>query len=66
MINEMNISIHSALKAENKVKEAEANAKIFVAEARGEVEVIKVRADVNAYYNRTISASLSNMIVQED
>ena len=66
MINEKNIAIQSALKAENKVKEAEANAKISVAEARGLAEAMKVKADAEAYYNRTISASLSSMIVQED
>ena len=66
MINEKNIAIQSALKAENKVKEAEANAKISIAEARGAAEAMKVKADAEAYYNRTISASLSNMIVQED
>ena len=66
MINEKNIAIQSALKAENKVKEAEANAKIAVAEARGSAEAMKVKADAEAYYNRTISASLSDKIVQED
>ena len=66
MINEKNIAIQSALKAENKVKEAEAMAKIAVAEARGNAEAMKVKADAEAYYNRTISASLSEQIVQED
>jgi len=66
MINEKNIAIQSALKAENKVKEAEANAKIAVAEARGNAEAMKVKADAEAYYNRTISASLSDQIVKED
>ena len=66
MINEKNIAIQSALKAENKVKEAEAMAKIAVAEARGSAEAMKVKADAEAYYNRTISASLSEQIVQED
>ena len=66
MINEKNMAVQSSLKAENKVKEAEANAKIKIAEAKGEAEAMKVKADAEAYYNRTISASLSPLIVQED
>jgi len=60
------MAVQSSLKAENKVKEAEANAKIKIAEAKGEAEAMKVKADAEAYYNRTISASLSPLIVQED
>ena len=66
MINEKNMAIQSSLKAENKVKEAEANANIKIAEAQGEAEAMRIKADGEAYYNRTISASLSPMIVQED
>ena len=66
MINEKNMAIQSSIKAENKVKEAEANAKIKIAEAQGEAEAMRIKADGEAYYNRTISASLSPMIVQED
>lgn len=66
MINEKNMAIQSSLKAENKVKEAEANAKIKIAEAQGEAEAMRIKADGEAYYNKTISASLSPMIVQED
>lgn len=66
MINEKNIAIQSALKAENKVKEAEANAKINIAQAKGAADAMKIKADAEAYYNRTISESLSGLIVQED
>lgn len=66
MINEKNAAVQSALKAENKVKEAEAEAKIRVAEARGAAEAMQIKADAEAYYNRTIAASLSPLIVQED
>lgn len=66
MIDAKNAAIQSALKAENQVKEAEANAKIAVAKAQGEAEAMKIKADAEAYYNRTISASLSPLIVQED
>lgn len=66
MINEKNAAVQSALKAENKVKEAEAEAKIRIAEARGAAEAMQIKADAEAYYNRTIAASLSPLIVQED
>lgn len=66
MINEKNAAVQSALKAANKVKEAEANAKIAIAEAQGNADAMKIKADAEAYYNRTIAASLSPLIVQED
>lgn len=66
MIEAKNAAVQAALKAENEVKEAEANAKIAVAKAEGEAKAMKIKADAEAYYNRTISASLSNLIVQED
>ena len=65
MIDEKNAAVQASLKAENKVKEAEANAKIAVAKAEGEAKAMKIKADAEAYYNRTISASLSPMIIQE-
>jgi regulator of protease activity HflC (stomatin/prohibitin superfamily) len=66
MIDAKNAAVQAALKAENEVKQAEANAKIAVAKAEGEAKAMKIKADAEAYYNRTISASLSPMIVQED
>ena len=66
MINAKVAAVQSALKAENEVKKAEADAKIAIAKAEGEAKAMRVRADAEAYYNRTISASLSHMIVQED
>ena len=65
-IEAKNQAIQEALKAENLVKQAEANAQIAIAKAKGEAEATKVKADAEAYYNRTISASLSPLIVQED
>ena len=65
-INEKNQAVQSALKADNEVKKAEAEAKIAVANAEGDARAMRVRADAEAYYNRTISASLSERIVQED
>ena len=66
MIDAKNAAVQAALKAENEVKEAEANAKIAVAKAEGEAKAMKIKADAEAYYNRTISASLSKLIIQED
>lgn len=65
-IDAKNEAIQAALKAENEVKAAEANAKIAVAKARGDGEAMRIRADAEAYYNRTIAASLSTLIIQED
>ena len=66
MIDAKNAAVQAALKAENEVKQAEANAKIAIAKAEGEAKAMRIKADAEAYYNRTISASLSPMIVQED
>jgi regulator of protease activity HflC (stomatin/prohibitin superfamily) len=66
MINAKNAAVQAALKAENEVKKAEADAKIAVAKAEGDAKAMKIKADAEAYYNRTISSSLSPMIVQED
>ena len=58
-------AIQAALKAENQVKEAEANAKIAVAKAEGEAQALKIKADGEAYYNRTVAASLNELLVRQ-
>lgn len=60
------VAVQNALKVENEIKAAEANAKIAIAKAEGESKAMKIKADAEAYYNRTISASLSTLIIQED
>lgn len=65
MIDAKNQAVQASLKAENLVKEAEANAKIAIAKARGEAEAMKIQADGEAYYNRTVAASLNNLLVQQ-
>lgn len=65
-IDSKNKAIQESLKAENEVKKAEAQAKIAIAKAEGDAKALKIKADAEAYYNRTISASLSTMIIQED
>jgi regulator of protease activity HflC (stomatin/prohibitin superfamily) len=64
-IDAKNQAVQSALKAENEVKTAEANAKIAIAKAQGEAEALKIQADGEAYYNRTVAASLNNLLVQQ-
>ena len=56
----------AAAQAAKAAAEAEAKAKIAIAEAKGEAEAMKIKADAEAYYNKTISASLSEYIVRED
>lgn len=66
MIDQKNRAVQSAQKAENEVAEANAQAKIKVAKANGDAEALKIKADAEAYYNKTISASLSDRIIAED
>ena len=66
MIDAKNKAVQAALKAENEVKEAEANAKIAIAKAKGAAEATRIKADGEAYYNKTIAQSLSPLVVQED
>ena len=35
------------------------NAKIEIAKAEGEAQALKIKADGEAYYNRTVAASLN-------
>jgi regulator of protease activity HflC (stomatin/prohibitin superfamily) len=64
-IDEKNQAVQNALRAENQVKEAEANAKIAKAKAQGEADALKIQADGEAYYNRTVAASLNPLLVQQ-
>lgn len=66
MIDSKNEARQATLKAENEIAKAEAEARIKIAKADGEAKAMRIKADAEAYYNRTISASLSQMIVQED
>ena len=61
-----NQAIQNALRVNNQIAEAEANAKIKVTQARGEADALKIKADAEAYYNKTIAASLSELIIRED
>lgn len=65
-IEAKNEAIQEALKAENLVKQAEAQAKIAIAQAEGEARALKIKADGEAYYNRTVAASLNDLLVRQD
>jgi regulator of protease activity HflC (stomatin/prohibitin superfamily) len=64
-IDEKNKAIQESLKAENEVKKAEANAKIAIAKAEGDAKALKIKADGEAYYNRTVAASLNQILVDQ-
>lgn len=65
MIDNKNRAVQAALKAENEVKEAQANAKIAVAKAQGAAEAKKIAADAEAYANSKIAASITPTLVQK-
>lgn len=53
-----------AQKEQNKVLLAQATANINVATAKGLADAMKIKADGEAYYNRTVSSSLTPQIVE--
>lgn len=63
-INEKNRALQDELKIINQQKVAEAEAKKKITIAEGDAAVKKIQADAEAYYNRTVSASLSTYLVQ--
>lgn len=65
MIDAKNRAVQAALKASNEVKEAEAKAKIAIAKAKGEADALKIKADGEAYYNRTVALSLNDLLVRQ-
>lgn len=65
-IDAKNEAVQAALKAENEVKKAEAEAKIAVAQAEGKARALHIEADAEAYYNRTVAASITDLLVKQD
>ena len=63
-ITAKNQAVQEALRIENEVAAIEAEAKKTIAEAEGSAKALKIKADAEAYYNRTVSASLSTSLVQ--
>ena len=62
-ITAKNEAVQNALRIENEVAAIEAEAKKKIAEANGSAEALRITADAEAYYNRTVSASLSINLV---
>lgn len=56
--------IQESQKAEAQVRKTEAEAKQRVAQAQGEAEAKKLSADAEAYYNKTVAASITPEYVQ--
>ena len=65
MINEKNAAVQAALKAENQVKEAEANAKIKIATAKGNAEALRIAAEAEAYANTKIANSINDVLIRK-
>lgn len=62
-INAKNRAQQEELRIKNEALVAEAAAAKKVAIAQGDAEALKIKADAEAYYNRTVSASLSENLV---
>lgn len=63
-ITAKNQAVQEALRISNEVAAIEAEAQKKIAAAKGDAEAQRITADAEAYYNRTVSASLSNTLVQ--
>lgn len=65
-IDAKNAAVQKAQKAQNEVLQIEAEARKKVAQAQGEAEALRIKGDAEAEYNRKISASLSELIIQQE
>ena len=63
-INAKVAMIQESQKAEAQVRKTEAEAKQRVAQAQGEAEAKKLSADAEAYFNKTVAASITEEYVQ--
>jgi regulator of protease activity HflC (stomatin/prohibitin superfamily) len=63
-INSKVAMIQESQKAEAQVRKTEAEAKQRVAQAQGEAEAKKLSADAEAYFNKTVAASITPEYVQ--
>lgn len=62
-INAKNKALQEELRVKNEKMVAEAEAEKKVAIAKGNADALRIKADAEAYYNRTVSASLSPTLV---
>lgn len=65
-INAKNKAQQEELRIKNEVLVAEANAAKKIAIAQGEAEALRIKGDAEAEYNRKISSSLSELIIQQE
>jgi regulator of protease activity HflC (stomatin/prohibitin superfamily) len=65
-IDAKNAAVQEAQKAQNEVLKIKAEADKKIAQAQGEAEALRIKGDAEAEYNRKISASLSQLIIQQD
>jgi len=63
-INAKVAMIQESQKAEAQVRKAEAEAKQRVAQAQGEAEAKRLSADAEAYFNKTVAASITPAYVE--
>lgn len=65
-VNAKNEAVQKAMKLENDVKAAEANAKIKVANAQGYAESLMIQAKADAEANRLKQQSLTPLLIQQE
>ena len=65
-IDAKNEAFQEALQTENLIRKANADAQINIAEARGKAEALRIQADGEAYYNSTVAASITDLLVKQD
>lgn len=59
-------AVQKSLQLQNEIEQAKATAEKNVAEAEGKARALKIEADAEAYYNRTVAMSLNEMLIQQD
>ncbi len=64
-INSKNEAVQNAMKIENQVKAAEAQAKISVANANGAAQSLIIQAKADAEANRLRQQSLTGLLIQQ-
>lgn len=59
-------AVQKSLQLQNEIEQAKAQAEKEIAAAEGVARALKIKADGEAYYNKTVSASLNDMIIRQD
>ena len=58
-------AVQKSLQLQNEIDQTKATAEKNVAEAEGKARALKIEADAEAYYNRTVAASLNEMLIRQ-